>query len=90
MKVKLIPDGGEIKVGDFIRVETFLGKKWFKVVRETPKRVYIRWNEKCEGAFPKIVPTYRLRPMGDNDPWTTTKYSAWRPVEEPVQTEPPK
>src|ERR1039457_3562329 len=88
MKVRKLNDGDTIEVGDSLLHEHNLtGKKWFKVVRVTPKLAMVGWNECSEGKFKRTVTGY-MKPLGYKDPYSQTSYSFWRPVtEEVVATE---
>lgn len=88
MKVQKLKAGATIEAGDVICHDSWTGKSWFKVVRTTAKFAVVRWNDKTTGKFPRVVPEVGLRPSGRRDIWSTTRYSAWRPVkvEAPVET----
>lgn len=87
MKVQRIKVGATIEVGDVICSDTWAGKHWIRVVRTTEKFAVAAWNDKATAKFPRIVPEVGLRPCGKRDIWSTTQYSAWRPVKEEVKQE---
>lgn len=81
MKVRKLREGAKIEVGDIVLHDSWIGKKWYKVVRVTEKFAVIKWSEKGEGKFQRAVKDGGgLRPCGSKDAWDTTRYSAWRPV----------
>ena len=80
MKVKKLKDGDQIEVDDRVCLENFMGKRWFRITRVTPKFVFLKWNDHCEGKFPRVFKDFGWKPGGSKDIWNTTHYSAWRPV----------
>ena len=89
MKVQKIKNGAKLEVGDRICNDAWTGKSWHKIVRVTEKFAIVQWNSVGQGKFPRIV-TESIRPCGKRDIWSTTQYSAWRPIEEaPEATETP-
>jgi hypothetical protein len=82
MKVRKLLDGELVEAGDVLRHNSFMGKKWFKFVRVTPKFAVVKWNENSEGKFKRVVSEFGMRPCGSRDIWAQTEYSAWRPVKE--------
>lgn len=88
MRVQRIKVGATIEVGDVICNDSWTGKSWHKIVRTTEKFAVVQWNSTATGKFPRIVPSIGLRPCGKKDLWSTTQYSAWRPVPVPVEAVP--
>jgi hypothetical protein len=87
MKVQKIKAGASLEVGDMICNDSWTGKSWHKIVRITEKFAVVQWNSVWQGKFPRIVTEF-MRPSGKRDIWSTTQYSAWRPVKEaPVAPE---
>lgn len=80
MKVRKLAAGATIQDGDLICHDSWMGKKWFKVVRTTEKFAIVAWNDTATSKFPRVVPSSGLHPSGKRDIWTTTQYSAWRPI----------
>ena len=86
MKVRKLVVGDVIEVGDVIQHDSWHGKKWFKVVRTTEKFAIAAYNDTVTGKFPRVVQSpFRL--CGNRDLWSTTDYSAWRPVKDEVKEE---
>ena len=82
MKVRKLAVGATIEVGDFIQSDNWTGKKWHKVVRATPKFAVIMWNDVAEGKYRREVDANGFaKKAGNRDIWSTTKYTAWRPIE---------
>lgn len=81
MKVQKLAKGATIEVNDRIQVDNWTGKRWYTVVRVTPKFAMVKWNEHSEGKFRREVDHMGYaKEAGNTDLWSTTKYTAWRPV----------
>ena len=86
MKVRKLNNGDLIEAGDVIRHDSWHGKKWFKVVRTTPKFAIVAWNDIATGKFQRVVQS-PFRCCEKRDIWSSTQYSAWRPIVEEVKEE---
>jgi hypothetical protein len=85
MKVRKLAAGSTIEVGDVVCHDTWMGKKWYKVVRTTEKFAIVAWNDMATGKFPRVVPSVGMRPCGKRVIWDTTQHSVWRPIKEEVK-----
>jgi hypothetical protein len=81
MRVKKLPDGAQIEVGDRILHDASLGKSWHTVHRVTPKFAFVKYNDVAEGKYPRLLSYFGWGPR-PKILWDTTQYSAWRPITE--------
>ena len=87
MKVQKLKVGATIEVGDMVCHDSWIGKKWYKVVRTTAKYAVVAWSESATSKFPRIAPCSGFRPCGNKDIWSGVQYSAWRPAKEVAAVE---
>lgn len=79
-KVRKLPEGATLEVGDKIKAEHMgLGVDWYTVSRVTPKFAFTHHSVHSESKFPREHLALHFEPIPRNA-WGTTNYSAWRPV----------
>lgn len=82
MKVRKLPVDALLEVGDMIKCEHMGGgTNWYKVTRVTPKYAFAKVNDTYEVKFPRVHSDYGFCDL-PRQTWSTTTYSAWRPVDE--------
>jgi hypothetical protein len=82
MRVRKLADGATVEVGDRIRSSQYsdLHVSWLTVHRVTPKFAFVKYNDVSEGKFPRKANGFRFHSL-PRGTWSTTEYSAWRPVD---------
>jgi hypothetical protein len=61
--MKYAEDGYVIQVGDIIEATSYIGKRRHEVMRVTPKRAYVQYNERVEGVFPRVYKSFGFGPI---------------------------
>jgi hypothetical protein len=83
MKVGRLKEGVVLQVGDRIKRETWMATSWHTVVRITSKFAIVKWNDKAEGKFRRVVlEKGNVREAGNYDPWSRVTTTAWRPIKD--------